>query len=164
MGAISWKATLSKVVALSSGEAEYYAAGEAAREAEWLTHVLAPLGVTTTPYVVKCDSRTALAQLSNPIISARNKHIDIRHHFIRDLISEGAALFQWVPSKQNLADALTKALPATEHFRLFQSMMRDWDKGRWLDEDDAPVLPSTDAEDEPGPPSKKLKISASKRL
>ena len=114
--------------------------------------------------MVKCDSKTALAQLSNPIISARTKHIDIRHHFIRDLISEGAALFQWVPSKQNLADALTKALPATEHFRLFQSMMRDWDKGRWLDEDDAPVLPSTDAEDEPGPPSKKLKISASKRL
>ena len=143
-------------MALSSGEAEYYAAGEAAREAEWLKNVLAQLGVTSTPYVVNCDSKTALAQLQNPVISARNKHIDIRHHFIRDLISEGAALFQWVPSKRNLADGLTKALPASEHFRLFQSMMQDWDKGRWMDEQDAPVS-TLPAENEQEPPSKKLK-------
>jgi len=46
MGAISWKAQLSKVVALSTGEAEYYAAGEVTREAQWLKHMLEPLGVT----------------------------------------------------------------------------------------------------------------------
>jgi hypothetical protein len=129
MGAISWKAQLSKVVALSSGEAEYYAAGEAVREAQWLTQLLKPMGVYSTPYVIKCDSQTALASITNPIISARNKHIEIKHHFIRDVVSEGAALFHYVPSKQNLADGLTKALQPTEHFLLFSSMMRDWDKG-----------------------------------
>jgi hypothetical protein len=139
MGAISWKAQLSKVVALSTGEAEYYAAGEAAREAEWLQHTLTPVGVTTTPYVIKCDSQTALASMTNPVITARNKHIEIRHHFLRDLISEGVALFVYVPSKRNLADGLTKALPATEHVQLFQSMMRDWDKGRTSGTQDAPV-------------------------
>jgi ribosomal protein S16 len=47
---------------------------------------------------VKCDSKTALASMSNPVISARNKHIEIKHHFIRDLISEGAPLFEYVQS------------------------------------------------------------------
>jgi len=57
--------------------------------------------------------RTALASIANPVITARNKHIEIKHHFIRDLVSERAALFHYVASKQNLADGLTKALPAT---------------------------------------------------
>jgi hypothetical protein len=161
MGAISWKAQLSKVVALSTGEAEYYAAGEVTREAQWLKHMLAPLGVTKTPYVVKCDSRTALASISNPVITARNKHIEIKHHFIRDLVSEGAALFHYVASKQNLADGLTKALPATEHFRLFKAMMRDWDKGRPSGTQDAPVSTedAQEDEDEQPAPAKMPKIS-----
>jgi hypothetical protein len=153
LGAISWKAQLSKVVALSSGEAEYYAAGEAAREAQWLTQMLTPMGGTQTPYVIKCDSQTALASLSNPIISARNKHIEIKHHFIRDLVSEGAVLFHYVPSKLNLADGLTKALPATEHFELFKGIMCDWDKGGRNGKRNAPVS----SEGEEGPSTKKLK-------
>jgi hypothetical protein len=166
MGAVSWKAQLSKVVALSSGEAEYYAAGEAAREAQWLKHMLTPMGVTKTPYVIKCDSQTALASLSNPIISARNKHIEIKHHFVRDLVSQGAALFHYVPSKQNLADGLTKALPATEHFKLFRTMMRDWDKGgrqvRFTNETEtviAPVSNPTAVETTQGNPQKRQKVS-----
>jgi hypothetical protein len=157
-GAISWKAQLSKVVALSSGEAEYYAAGEAVREAQWLKEMLTHMGVTTTPYVIKCDSQTALASISNPIISARNKHIEIKHHFIRDLVSEGAVLFQYVPSKQNLADGLTKALPLTEHFTLFQLMMRDWDKGGSKGTSSAPVCSPNEQETQEQA-SKKLKAS-----
>jgi hypothetical protein len=162
MGAISWKAQLSKVVALSTGEAEYYAAGEVAREAQWLKQMLEPLGVTKTPYVVKCDSRAALASIANPVISVRNKHIEIKHHFIRDLVFEGAALFHYVASKQNLADGLTKALPATEHFRLFKAMMRDWDKGRTSGNEDAPVSSPgapEEQDEEVQAPSKKPKVS-----
>jgi hypothetical protein len=157
-GAVSWKAQLSQVVALSSGEAEYYAAGEAVREAQWLKHLLTHMGVTEAPYVVKCDSQTALASIANPIISARNKHIEIKHHFIRDLVSQGAALFHYVQSKQNLADGLTKALPASEHFQLFQLMMRDWDKGGAEGKGDAPVSTGgREALNEPA--QKKLKVS-----
>ena len=158
MGAISWKAQLSQVVALSTGEAEYYAAGEAVREAQWLRSLLTEMGVSTTPYIVKCDSKTALASISNPLISARNKHIEMKHHFIRDIVSEGAALLHYVPSKFNLADGLTKALPATEHFRLFQLMMRDWDKGGAEGIDSAPVSSKGKEIPEQGPP-KKLRVS-----
>jgi hypothetical protein len=159
MGAISWKAQLSKVVALSSGEAEYYAAGEAAREAQWLKQMLTPMGVTEAPYVIKCDSQTALSSMSNPIISARNKHIEIKHHFLRDLVSEGAALFHYVRSKQNLADGLTKALPATEHFKLFRAMMRDWDKGGRHEDEDVPVSSPDETKQDGESPTKKLKVS-----
>lgn len=119
--------------------------------------MLGPLGVTKTPYVIKCDSQTALASLANPIISARNKHIEIKHHFVRDLVSQGVALFHYIPSKQNLADGLTKALPASEHFKLFRAMMQDWDKGGGEGTQDAPV--SHPKEKQEGPAQKKLRVS-----
>ena len=159
MGAVSWKAQLSQVVALSSGEAEYYAAGEAVREAQWLQHMLSFMGVKEAPYVIKCDSQTALASISNPVITARNKHIEIKHHFIRDLVSQGAALFHYVPSKRNLADGLTKALPASEHFQLFQIMMCDWDKGRAGDKECVPVSASAGEVSDQTPP-KRQKVGA----
>ena len=119
------------------------------------------MGVTQTPSVINCDSQTALASLSNPIISARNKHIEIKHHFIRDIVSEGAALFHYVPSKQNLADGLTKALPATKHFELFRAMMCDLDKGRSVRRSNAPV-PIDGGKESPNEPTpKKLKVSES---
>ena len=67
--------------------------------------------------------------MRNSHISARNKHIDVRHHFIRNLLSEGVADFQYVPRKQNIADGLTKALPSLEHAEVFLKMMKVWDKG-----------------------------------
>ena len=117
-------------MALSTGEAEYYTAGEAVKEAQWLKSLITEMGATTAPYILKCDSKTALASIANPIISARNKHIELRHRFIRDIVSEGAALLYYVPSKLNLAGGLTKALRASEHFRLFQATMRALDTGR----------------------------------
>jgi len=155
-GAISWKSQMSKVVALSTGEAEYYAAGEAAREAQWLKQLTETMGITTIPYIIHCDSRAALCSLKNPVISARNKHIEIRHHFIRDLVEEGAALFMFVPSKRNLADGLTKALPQFEHNELFRRMMKDWDKGEWpLEHKNLPLNTTTSVGCSPPPKKQK---------
>jgi hypothetical protein len=49
--------------------------------------------------------------LNSPAISARSKHIDIRHHFIRDLIKAGSFSTTWIPTADMPADIFTKALP-----------------------------------------------------
>ena len=49
-------------------------------------------------------------KLLNPVLHSRTKHIDIRHHFIRDLVEKGLISLKFVPTKNQLADILTKAL------------------------------------------------------
>jgi hypothetical protein len=56
----------------------------------------------------------ALALVRNPVHHARTKHIDIRHHYVRELVSAGALEVTYVPTELMEADLLTKGLPATK--------------------------------------------------
>lgn len=97
-------------MALSSCEAEYLALGEAAREAKYLRQLLAEMNFATSPTWLRCDNQGAMSLAKNPSHHQRTKHIDIRHHFIRELIASGEISVCFVPSSDNLADALTKPL------------------------------------------------------
>ena len=113
-GMVSWKAKLSSCQALSSAEAEYYAACEAVKEGQWLTGLLEELGVKVSPYTLKCDSQSAIAIIKNPIINARSKHIELKYHFIRDHVEAKELILHYVPTEDNWADCFTKALPVAK--------------------------------------------------
>ena len=57
------------------------------------------------------DNEGAIALAENPLSSCRSKHIDVRHHFLRNLTEEGVIEITHVPSEEQHADILTKALP-----------------------------------------------------
>ena len=57
------------------------------------------------------DNEGAIALAENPLSSSRSKHIDVRHHFLRNLTEEGVIKITHVPSEKQHADILTKALP-----------------------------------------------------
>ena len=57
------------------------------------------------------DNEGAIALAENPLSSSRSKHIDVRHHFLRNLTEEGMIEVTHVPSEKQHADILTKALP-----------------------------------------------------
>jgi hypothetical protein len=116
-GLVSWKSKLSETVALSTAEAEYYAAGDAAKEGMWLTGLLGELGWEIPPFKLIMDSQSALAMIKNPVINARSKHIEVKHHFLRQLHTDKRFVLESVPSAENLADCFTKALP-TQTLRL----------------------------------------------
>ena len=109
-GPISWRARKQPSVALSSCEAEYLALGEAAKEAKYLRQLLSEMKLATPPTSLRCDNQGAMSLAKNPSHHQRTKHIDVRHHFIRDLITSGEISVCYVPSSDNLADALTKPL------------------------------------------------------
>jgi hypothetical protein len=111
-GLVSWKSKLSEVVAVSTAEAEYYAAVEAAKEADWLTGLLDELGWKEKPYLLLTDSQSALSMIKNRVINARSKHIRVKFHFLREHHDQSRFILEYVPSADNLADFLTKALPA----------------------------------------------------
>ena len=110
--AISWKANLQAVVALSTTEAEFMAVTEAVKEALWLKGVLAELGFEQQSLSVFCDSQGAIHLSKHQVFHERSKHIDVRLHFVRDVISEGSVLVQKISTNHNPADMLTKSVPS----------------------------------------------------
>ena len=75
-----------------------------------------------TPGLIKGDNRGAIALTKNTKDHGKVKHIDIRHHYIRDLLESGAIAIEYVPSTENLADLFTKPLPRDLHHRLLTAL------------------------------------------
>lgn len=111
---ISWQSKKQATVALSSTEAEYMALGEAAKEIMWLRMILTELNIPIiTPTIIFIDNLPAARISQNDTDHDRTKHIDVRHHYIRDLIKDGLIRPEWISTHDQLADILTK--PLTTH-------------------------------------------------
>jgi len=63
-----------------------------------------------------------MALAKNPVSHARSKHIDIRHHFIREAITDKSVWLQYVPTEDMTADSLTKGLGRQKHDRCLMLM------------------------------------------
>ena len=112
-GAISWSSKKQATVALSSVEAEYMATTQAGKEAIWLGQLLNELGHPVeqlTPIRLYSDSQGSIDLSNNPVHHTRTKHIDIQHHFIRELIEEKKIDLQYCSTEVMLADIFTKGL------------------------------------------------------
>jgi len=115
--AISWKSVKQNCTALSTVEAEYISAATVAKELTWiqrLFHEIAtyPIKGLNLPTTVKIDNNGARELAKNPQASQRTKHIDIRYHYIREVIQEGKIQLEQCPTNEMTADVLTKALPS----------------------------------------------------
>ena len=117
-GAISWRATRSPAVALSSTEAELYAGTSASQEAVWLQGLLQEFGHRQRLPTLWCDNQSTIAMTKDPIFSARSKHIEARYFFIRELVQAGKLQVLHVKGTENVADIFTKPLSAEDHHRL----------------------------------------------
>ena len=108
---ISWSTRKQQTVALSSTEAEYMAESEAVKEVIWLkTFINELLFEIKIPIQVNCDNQAAIKLAKNPIYHARTKHIDIRHHFIREKVNDGLINLNYIQTSENIADIMTKPL------------------------------------------------------
>lgn len=119
-GIVSWSSKKQPTVALSTTEAEYMAASNATREAIWLRCLLRDLGYEqVSASVVHADNMRCIALTRNPTAHLRAKHIDIRHHFVRERVANNEVDLQYCSTKNMLADVFTKQLPreAFERFR-----------------------------------------------
>ncbi|GJW44243.1 hypothetical protein Tco_0073042 [Tanacetum coccineum] len=108
---VSWKATLQHVVALSTTEAEYMALTGAVKEAIWPRGLLEELGVELNTMTVNCDNQGAIYLSQNQVFHERTKHINVRYHFIREVLEAKTVKVLKVDIEHNDADALTKVVP-----------------------------------------------------
>lgn len=124
--AISWSSKLQPTVALSTSESEYMAACYAAQEAIYLRRLMGSLGFAQEgPTIIHEDNMGCIGMSENPILHQRSKHIDIRYHFLREAVSNGQVLLTFIPTSEQIADLLTKALPKAR-----TQMLRDQVVGR----------------------------------
>ena len=122
-GTISWSSKKQQIVALSTTEAEYIAQSHAAKEALWLRTFIGELrGKPTQPLTIHCDNQGAIALSKDNKFHARTKHIDIRHHFIREAIEDRKLSVVYIPTDDNPADIFTKPL-AKAKFRRFVELL-----------------------------------------
>lgn len=137
-GTVTWSSKRQSTISQSTTEAEYRALSEGAREAVFLKRLLQELNVTTDAQVtlncqnqevlsnvseaekptlhdsqltLHCDNQGAINLAKNPIFHARTKHIELQHHYIRERVLEGEVTLNYIPTAEQPADILTKALP-----------------------------------------------------
>jgi hypothetical protein len=112
--AISWRAHLQPTVALSTTEAEYMAVSEAVKEAVWLKGLFSELSENLKVEEVFCDNQGAVLLSKDRMFHDRTKHIDIRHHYIREVVARGDLKVVKINTNDNAADMLTKPLPVAK--------------------------------------------------
>jgi hypothetical protein len=118
--AVTWKSRKQVTVAMSTNESEYMALGDATKEALWLRSLLTEMSILRPKFPIRLnvDNEGCIHLAENPLLSDRSKHIDIRHHFVRDEIIRESIYLVYCPTADMTADIFTKALERTKfsHF------------------------------------------------
>lgn len=122
-GAVSWSSKKQPVVTLSTTEAEFIAAASSACQVVWLRRILEVLNQEqSNPTVVFCDNISAIKLSKNPVMHGCSKHIDVRFHFLQDLVRDGILELIQCSTQQQVADVLTKPLKLDVFLRMRGSL------------------------------------------
>ena len=97
-------------MALSTTEAEYILAGSCCAQLLWMKQTLLDFGVKFDEILLLCDNKSAVKIATNSVQYSRTKHIDIRHHFLRDHVNKGDIKIDGIGTDDKLADIFTKPL------------------------------------------------------
>jgi hypothetical protein len=107
---VSWSSKKQNSVALSTAEAEYVAIGACCAQLLWMRLTLRDFGCKFSKVPLLCDNESAIKLANNSVNHSRTKHIDIRHHFLRDHEAKGDIALSHVSTDKQLADIFTKPL------------------------------------------------------
>ncbi|GJV13691.1 putative ribonuclease H-like domain-containing protein [Tanacetum coccineum] len=122
---ISWQCKKQTIVATSSTEAEYVAAASCCAQVLWIQNQLLDYGFNFMNTKIFIDNQSTICIVKNPVFHQRTKHIEIRHHFIRDANEKNLIQVLKIHTDDNVADLLTKAFdgPRFEYLVVHIGMM-----------------------------------------
>src|SRR4051794_8666846 len=107
---VSWGTRKQNSISLSTTEAEYIAAASCCTQMLWLKQQLSDFGVNCGTLEIRCDNTSAINVSKNPVNHSRTKHIDVRHHFLRDHVEKGNIKLTHVRTEDQIAYIFTKPL------------------------------------------------------
>ncbi|GJW31320.1 putative ribonuclease H-like domain-containing protein [Tanacetum coccineum] len=106
---ISWQCKKQTVVANSTTEAEYVAAASCCGQVLWIQNQMLDYGYNFMNTKIFIDNESTICIVKNPVFHSKTKHIEIRHHFIRDSNEKKLIQMIKIHTDQNVTDLLTKA-------------------------------------------------------
>ena len=110
--AISWSSKKQTCVALSTMESEFIAFSSTVQEGVWLKRFLDHLKVTSSeePVTIMSDSQSSIAYIKDPKFHSKTKHIDIKYHYVKDIVARGEVNLKYISTHNMIADPLIKAI------------------------------------------------------
>ncbi|GJZ58899.1 putative ribonuclease H-like domain-containing protein [Tanacetum coccineum] len=105
---VSWQCKKQTIVAISSTEAEYVAVASCCAQVLWMQNQLLYYGFNFMNTEIYIDNESTICIVRNPVLHSKTKHIQIRHHFIRDCYEQRLINVVKVHTDDNVADLLTK--------------------------------------------------------
>ena len=121
---VNWLTKATTAVCLSTAEAEYVAATDAAKDVVWLRNFLCELGFEQAgPSLLYEDNQACVAMVNNHVVTGRNRHFCVKMAWLRQQVADKLVRFKFVASRNNVADLMTKLLPPGAHSRLAELLM-----------------------------------------
>ena len=117
---VSWSSRKQGSVALSTAEVEYVSTSDTSREAVSLQKLVSDLfAMNLEPIVIHCDNQSCIKISENLVFHDRSKHMEMRYHYLRDMVQRRAISLQYIPTVKQTVDVLTKPLSKRkfEYFR-----------------------------------------------
>nr|GEW71682.1 hypothetical protein [Tanacetum cinerariifolium] len=108
---VCWSSKKQNCMSISTTESEYVAVSSWCAQVLWMHTQLTDYGFFYDKVPIYCDSKSAIVISCNPVQHTRTKHIDVRHHFIKDHVEKGTMKLYFVGTGYQLADLFTKSLP-----------------------------------------------------
>ena len=106
---VAWMSKKQNFVSLSTAEADYIAVGNCLQFL-WMKKLLRDYGITQDIVVVYCDNSSAIDISKNSVQHSKTQHIEIRYHFIRDLVERKIVSLEYIPTERQNADTFIKPL------------------------------------------------------
>jgi hypothetical protein len=120
---VSWCSKKQISVVLSTAEAEYIALSVTVREAMWLRKLLEDLfDHEMDSTIIHCDNQSCVKLSENPMFHDKSKHIEIKYHYIKDMVQSNTVHVQYLPTHEQIANIFTKPLVKTK-FKYFRERL-----------------------------------------
>ena len=107
---VSWMSKKQNSISLSTVEVEYIAAGSCCTQLLWMQKLLLDYGIRQEHLTIYYDNTSAINISKNLVQHSRTKQIEIRHHFIRELVEDGTHTFECIHTDNQKVDLFTKSL------------------------------------------------------
>ena len=121
---ITWASKKQPTVSRSSTEAECKSLAVGTAEVAWICMLLRDLNIFLfSCLTIWCDNTSAISLASNPVFHARTKHVEVDYHFVQERVVRGDLKVQFIPTVDQLANLLIKALPALRFIQLSNKLL-----------------------------------------